>query len=209
MRISFKPWMLIVVTVVLFGVFAGLGGLANVLYWHPQDRPWVRSLVSYAPVPIARVGGSFVAYKDYLVQQDAAQTFLTAEAASQAAIPDGQVLPTSLDTQAKQLILDQLIRAAAVKQLAEAADLRLTDEDVTRSFEELIARAGTSTNPGEIDAYLKTTFGWTRQEFSQRVVRPATLETAVRQEVYKDDDAAFQAALTEKMKNAAVYIRLQ
>lgn len=208
MRLSFKPWMLIVVTVVLFGVLAGLGALANVLYWHPQDRPWIRSLISHTPVPIARVGGSFVAYREYLIQQDAAQTFLTAEAASQAAIPDGQVLPTALDRQAKQLILDQLIRAAAVKQLAETADLRLTDEDVTRSFEELIARAGTSTNPGEIDAYLKTTFGWTRQEFSQRVVRPATLETAVKQEVYKNDDAAFQAALTEKTKNAVVYIRL-
>ncbi len=208
MRLSFKPWMLIVVTVVLFGILAGLGALANVLYWHPQDRPWIRSLISHTPVPIARVGGSFVAYREYLIQQDAAQTFLTAEAASQAAIPDGQVLPTALDRQAKQLILDQLIRAAAVKQLAETADLRLTDEDVTRSFEELIARAGTSTNPGEIDAYLKTTFGWTRQEFSQRVVRPATLETAVKQEVYKNDDAAFQAALTEKTKNAVVYIRL-
>jgi hypothetical protein len=208
MRISFKPWMLIIITVVLFGVLAGLGGLANVLYWHPQDPPWIRSFIFHAPVPVARVGGNFVSYKDYLIQRDAAQTFLTAEAASQAAIPDGQVLPTSLDTQAKKLILDQLIRATAVKQLAEAADLRLTDEDVTRSFEELIARAGTSTNPGEIDAYLKTTFGWTRQEFSQRVVRPATLETAVKQEVYKDDDAAFQAALSEKTKGAVVYIRL-
>lgn len=207
MRIPFKPWMLIIVTIVLFGLLAGLGALANVLYWHPQDRPWVRSIVSHAPVPVARVGGTFILYKEYLIQQDAAQTFLTAEAASQAALPDGQVLPSALDGQAKQLILDQLIRAAAVKQLADAADLHLTDEDVTRSFEELIARAGTSTNPGEIDGYLKSTFGWTREEFSQRVVRPATLETAVKQEVYKNDDAAFQAALGDKTKNAVVYIR--
>lgn len=202
-----KPWMLILITLVIFMVLAGAGSLANALYWHPQDRPWVRTLVNTLPVPAARIRGAVVPYKDYLVQQDAARKFLTSEAAT---LPttDGTTLPKTLDTQANQAILDQLIRAVAVAQLAQEASIQLTDQDVNRSFDDLVARAGTSTSPGEIDAYLQDTFGWTSTDFKNRVVRPATLETAVRQDAYADDDAKFQSALNEKVQQAKVYIRL-
>jgi cell division protein FtsB len=77
-----KPWILILITLVVFTVLAGAGSLVNALYWHPQDKPWVRTLVNTLPVPVARIRGTFVPYKDYLVQQDAARKFLTSEAST-------------------------------------------------------------------------------------------------------------------------------
>ncbi len=208
MRLTLKPSILIFIALLVLALLGGIGYLMNAVYWHPQDKPWIRSLITNAHLPVGRVGSNFIPYADYLIQQEATRRFLASPAAAEAAVPTGQALPKTLDTQAKQVILDQLIRVAAVQVLAQEGKIELTSDDVNRSFDDLISRAGTSTNPGEIDAYLQDTFGWTRMDFKEYVVRPATLETAVRQEIYKNEEAAFQSALDEKTKQAVIYIRL-
>lgn len=196
------PKTLVAVVVVLLVLLGGCGYLANALYWHPQDVPWIRALVIRVPVPIAQVEWQYVRYADYLAQQDATRVFLHSP------VTQGQNIPKDLDTAGNKTILDQLVRAAAVRSMAQAAKIKLTSDDVDKSYDALIARAGTSTDPGEITAYLHDAFGWNVDTFKQKVVAPATLETAVRQEVYKNDDAAFEKALEEKLKKTVKYIHL-
>jgi hypothetical protein len=200
MRIT--PKALIATTLVVLVLLGGFGYLANALYWHPQDRPWVRTLVTRLPIPVARVSGQYVRYGDYLVQQDATKVFLHSP------VTQGQPMPKDLDAAGNQLILDQLVRGAAVRSMAQAAHIELSPKDVDTSYDALVARAGTSTDPGEIKSYLHDAFGWDVDEFKKRVVAPATLETAVRQEVYKNDDAAFEKALEEELKKVVKYIQI-
>lgn len=200
MRITPKTF--IATFLVIAVLLGGFGYVANALYWHPQDRPWVRKLVTRVPVPVARVNGQYVRYADYLVQQDATRVFLHSP------VTQGQPMPKDLDAAGNRLILDQLVRGAAVRSMAESAHVELTSTDVDKSYDALIARAGTSTDPGEIKTYLRDAFGWDVDEFKKRVVAPATLETAVRQETYKNDDAAFEKALEEELKKVVKYIRL-
>lgn len=196
------PRTLVVITVIVLVLVGSFGYVANALYWHPQDRPWVRKLVTRVPVPVASVEGQYVRYADYLAQQDATRVFLHSP------VNAGQPVPKDLDAAGNQTILDQLIRAAAVRSMAQSAHIELTSDDVNKSYDALIARAGTSTDPGEIKTYLHDAFGWDEDTFKRRVIAPATLETAVRQEVYKNDDAAFEKALEEKLKKVMKLIRI-
>ncbi len=197
-----KPWMLIVSALVVALLMAIFMFFANSFYWHPQDRPWIRKTAISLHLPVARVGSHAVSYEQYYVQQDATRTFLRSPAAQ------GENLPTDVDARSNQTLLTQLIRAAAVQELADEHKLTLTNQDVDKTYSEIINRAGTSTNLGEVAMYLKDTFGWTEDQFKQNVVRPATLETAVKQEAYNNDNALFQTALEEKIKQAKIYIKL-
>ncbi len=200
MRVT--PSRLIATVITTLALLAGVSWLANILYWHPQDRPWIRTLVTRVPIPIARADWQFVRYSEYLKQQDTTRLFLHSP------VTQGQNLPKELDAAGNKIILDQLVRVLAVSVMAQSAHITLTAADIDKSYDALIARAGTSTDPGEIKTYLHDAFGWDIATFKHRVVAPATLETAVRQEVYKNDAAAFEKALEEKLKKTVTYIRL-
>ncbi len=199
---NITPRTFVVIAIIALSFVGALAFLASSLYGSPDDRPWIRTLAARGAFPIARVDGQFVRYADYLVQQDATRIFLHSP------LTQGQPMPKELDATGNKTILDQLVRAAAVRSMAQTAHIQLEKADIDRSFDALIARAGTSTDPGEIGTYLHDAFGWDIATFKERVVAPATLETAVRQEGYKNDDAAFEKALDEKMKSAVRYIRL-
>lgn len=185
---------LVMVGIVMYGIRG--------LYIQPSGAPWTRVVVTRLPFPVARVEGKWVRYKDYLDQEDALRRFLQSPEAK------AQGAPTEVDASAKTILMDQLIRAAAVQLLADEAGLKLTAEDIDRSYAGLLERGrASSTDDQEVRQYLADTFGWSEEAFKEHVVRPATLETAVRQEMYKDDAAAFQAALDAKMGKAVRYLR--
>lgn len=196
-----KQWAIMGVTaLILIGVGTIFCAL-NAIYFHPQDRPWVRHVVSALSLPAARLRDERIAYSEYLAQQDAMRAFL------QSPEVQGQGAPTQVDAGVKRAILDQLLRAAAMEVMAKQAHISLTSADIDRAYEALINRAGTSTEPGEVATYLRETFGWTEADFKQRAVRPATLEQAVRQEVYQDNDENFDKALQDLLKEAVIYVK--
>lgn len=197
-----KRTSVILAIVIVCGTIVSGAYAVRALYLAPQDRPWIRRVVTRLPIPIARVGSQYVRYEEYLAQRDATRAFLRSPVAR------GQGLPTEIDVNAERAILNQLVRVAAVQEMAKTANLALRAGEVDRMYQDLLGRAGTSTEPGEVAAYLQSTFGWSEQTFKERVVRPAVLETVVKQEMYKGDEAAFEKALQDKIGKARNYIRL-
>jgi hypothetical protein len=105
---------------------------------------------------------------------DAQRAFLSGPMAA-----DSGVVRDITDTE-RQEALDRAIRIEAVAGLAEEADVAVTSLDVDRAYDDLVSRAGTSTSPEEIQAFLKAQFGWDEAEYKQYLLKPAFTEEILR-----------------------------
>lgn len=177
--------------ILLFGVGGVL--LGREILVKRADGTFVRQVSRITHFPVARVGSHFITYTDYLIQTDAQRTYLEGKEA--AAL--GMKGPATPEMQ--QSVYDQLIRVAAIEDLAKKYDFQVTTEDIDRSYNELINQAGTSTKPGEVEAYLRDNFNWSPTEFKQYIIRPALLKNGLVEKRKKDtgvDDALEKELIT-------------
>lgn len=153
----------------------GLLVLAYGVYQEQWDSALVRRIPLVDRLPVARVDGQTVAYRDYLLQLDAARTFLSGPAAK------AQGLGPEITTEVKSLSYERAIRIAAIDALARRESLVVTPLDVDRAYDGLVAYAGTSTTNDEIQAFLRDQFGWDIPSFKEHIVRPALIEDTLKQ----------------------------
>jgi hypothetical protein len=193
-----QRWILFVGALVSAGALAGLAsaGFAYGVQQKRWDTPFVRTLAAWLRVPAAKVGKRTVTYVEYLAHEDALRRFLAGPAAR------AQGLSEQPDAELRQQTLDRAIRIAAVEEFASARDFIVTPLDVDRAYDELIARAGTSTTPEEIRSFLLDQFGWEEEQFKQYVVRPAMIEDGLRQKKYREtnDPEAFTRELAARLR---------
>lgn len=177
---------------------------ASVYAWQREDVV-TRSLAGWLNLPAARVGRVNVSYVDYLAHLGSLRVFLTGPAAA------AQGLTSEIGPAQKQSALDRAMRIAAIDDLSASSQLIATSLDVERAYDNLVAQAGTSTETGEIQAFLRDQFGWNEQEFKRYVIRPALLEDALRAKRLREspDPEAFDKELEERMKKPDVvqYLR--
>lgn len=190
-------------------IVGGGAAFAYGVYARQWDTPFVRRVAALVRLPAARVGSHVITYTEYLTHLDAEKRFLQGPAA-QAEGLSGE--PTADD---RKSVLDRTIRIATVEELAAQNGLVVTPLDVDRTYDELVARAGTSTTPQEIQTFLMDQFGWTEADFKQYVVRPAMLEDGARQAFERraattTDATAFDKELEAKLTGPEVkrYLKL-
>lgn len=145
------------------------------IYLKQADSPTIRRVAHWFQLPAARVGDRRVPYTEYLIQVSAAKKFLLDPAAR------AQGLPTEITPEIRGRVLDQAMFTTAVEEFAAAESIVIEEADVTRAYDELVSRAGTSTSPEEIRDILQRQYGWTEQNFRTYVIRPALLEDALKQ----------------------------
>ena len=201
-----RPRVIILTLLILICLaVGGASWLGYRLFVTPSDAPYLRRTVRILPIPAARVGSRFVLYREYLAHLDAAERFLSGPAAR------AQGLPATVTADIRLRVLDQTLRIAAVEELSRAAGLVVTPLDVDRTYEDLVARAGTSTTPEEIRQFLDVQFGWDEASFKRYVVRPALLEDALRQKKAREtqDPQAFDRDLETRLSKPDVvrYVR--
>lgn len=170
--------------------------LSASVYVLQREDAVTRSLAGWLNLPAARVGRMNVTFADYLAHLGSLRVFLTGPAAA------AQGLASDIGPEQKQSALDRAIRIAAIDEMAASADLVATSLDVERAFDGLVAQAGTSTAPGELQAFLRDQFGWSEQDFKRYVIRPALLEDALRAKRLREtqDAEAFDKELEERLK---------
>jgi len=185
-------------------VVAAFALTSSVYVAHSEDAVTV-SLARWMHLPVARVGTRSVAYDDYLSHLASLRTFKAGPAAAAQGL-GGPIGPVE-----EQSALDRAIRLAAIEEMAAFADLTATPLDVERGYAGLLAQAGTSTTPGEIQDLLRDQFGWNEQSFKKFVIRPAMMEDALRgkRTLETGDETAFDKELEERLKRSDVvrYLR--
>lgn len=160
----------------------------------------IRAVASWIRLPAAKIGSRPIGYAEYLRHLDALRVFLHGSVARE------QGLPLTPDDVMKRQTLDRLLRTNAVEEFAAARNISVTKAEVDQAYGELIARAGTSTTAGEVDAFLRDQFGWDVEDFKRNVVRPAMLEDGLRkkkEEATKDSEA-FEKELQTRLTQADV-----
>lgn len=181
-----------VAVAILAALTAGL--LASVYVWK-SENPLIRKIAS--SFPAAKVGDRTISYGTYLEHVDAQRAFLAGPMSA-----DAGVVRDITDLERKEA-LDRAIRIEAVAELAVEAGVVVTPLDVDRAYDDLVARAGTSTSAEEIQAFLKAQFGWDEAEYKKYLLQPAFTEEILRT---KGGDT-FDATLQARIDGAKRYLR--
>jgi hypothetical protein len=188
-------------TLIVVAAFALMG---SVYIAHSEDALTV-SLARWMRLPVARVGTKSVLYDDYLAHLGSLRTFMSGPAAA------AQGLSGPVGPKEEQSALDRAIRLTAIEDMAASANLTATDLDVERGYAGLLAQAGTSTTPGEIQDLLRDQFGWSEENFKEFVIRPALMEDALRAKRTREtgDETSFDTEMEERLKRPDVvqYLR--
>lgn len=189
-------------TILIVGAFGLMG---SVYFWQSED-PVTVSMARWFNLPAARVGTQAVSYDEYLAHLNSLRVFLSGPAAA------AQGLTGTIGPAEKRSALERAIRLAAIEEMAASADLVATSLDVERGYAGLVAQAGTSTSPGEIESLLRDQFGWSEADFKNYVIRPALMEDALRAKRAREtgDEGAFDRELAERLQRPDVvrYLRL-
>lgn len=188
--------LIIVCAVILVSACLATGVWASVYVWK-SERPMVRGVASTLRLPAAKVEDRSVLYSVYLTHVDAQRAFLKGPMAVDA----GEV--REITDAERSAALERAIRIEAVEGLAAESGLEVTPLDVDRAYDELVARAGTSTSPEEVQTFLKAQFGWEEAEYKKYLLRPAYLEEIMRVR----DGATFETALQARITGAKRYLR--
>ncbi len=132
---------------------------------------FARGFSAVIPVPAARVSGRFLRYDDVLTRWDAIDAFIRSAPTStdQGTIPPLSVL--------RQEAYEQGIRETFVSARADAEGFELPEAAVQANLDQLILRSSSTVQ--EVEQEMKVSLGWSLEEFTDRVVRPATLEEAL------------------------------
>lgn len=181
------------VLVSLGAIALTLAVMTSFVYREDPTGSSVRKIVSVIPYPAAVIGSHVITFKDYLVERDALSSYFASTAAqSGTEMPDEATIGKNiLDTMANKLV---------VADMASEAGIALDDAKV----EEFYATAMGGGDPAAFETQLQTMFGWTPDQFKERVVKPVVLATQVGEAVAKDEARQAEA----KQKAQAAYDRV-
>lgn len=186
----------IVVGIVAFIVFALSATTAAFAYGITRkqwDGPVTRSFAKLVAFPVGKVGPEKATYVDYLAQVDAQKVYLQTADARQ------RQLPETVNQQTREAAYTQIIQIAALDQLAKENNVSITQSEVDKAFDDFTAQAGTSTQPGDIDAFLRESFGWNREDFKRFFIHPGVLSQALREKMPGATEDEKNQALGQKI----------
>ncbi len=184
-----------------------LGTFLTSVYVAKSESPFIVKLAAWTGLPAATVGAKRVSYLEYVKHVEAQRIFLSGLAAA------AEGATGEITDRERTSALDRAMRIAVIEEAADKAKIVVTPLDVERAYDGLVARAGTSTTPGELQAFLRDQFGWDEPDFKQYVVRPALMEDELRVKSIREtsDPAAFDTQMEERLKQPDVvkYLKFQ
>lgn len=170
---SFPRPLFILVALIGLAVF-----LTVLVYALPVTNPVARAIAAVLPYPAATVNGTIITLHDYINEYDALQKYLRTSTASE------QVSEQAM----QQTILDALVNKAAIRELAMREGVRLDTERVRAFYQDVV---GAEESEEAFASELKETYGWTTDQFQERIIESIVL--ALQMSEYVLDNEAMQA----------------
>lgn len=173
-RIVIISTALLIVAVVGFFAYSALA-----LYKFQSTSSFTYRITQVLPFPIARAGGHFVAYENYLFEMRRYKHYYQTQQQVDFSSKSGKGQLASY----KSVAMDQVLQAAYVKQLAAKNHISISGADVTNELDALQAQNQSSNQ--ELADVTSKFFGWTlddlKREISQELLAQkvaAKLDTA-------------------------------
>lgn len=171
--------------VLAIALLAALGLLTAQVYARPVTDGLVRSVARLLPYPALSVNGEGVTIKEFLIEYDALVSYFQ----------DADEPPPPGD-QLEVAIADTLINKIAIRQLAQAYDVELDRAQVEQYYQDVLA--GQESEEAFVQN-LSDTFGWTPEEFRERIVESIVLALQMTDAVLeRQERQAPRAALVQE-----------
>ena len=167
----------LVVLIVAGLVFSGFIYLR--LYRNQDYSVFIYNVTQILPLPVARVGSSFVSYEDYL--RNLRRQIHYFETQQQVDFsqpdPDAQITLVELKNAAMQRVIDQVY----IEKLAQRYDLSVTSEEIDERLELLQAQNKLGRDLDDIEDVLDNFWGLTLEEYRQIVANKILQQKVIRQ----------------------------
>jgi len=169
-------------------VLVAISALTSAVYLLPATDPFVRNVTTVVPYPIAVVNAEPISFKDFYVEWDAMQNYLKSQT-------DTSALPPAAEMQSS--IIDAMTERTAIRQLAKQYGITLDQSKVDQMTESTLSQYGSEQEAADA---IQKTFGWDKQLFVDRVIKPVVLSSQLEEAIYADN--ILQTAAKTKIDSA-------
>ncbi|HUD07402.1 MAG TPA: peptidylprolyl isomerase [Candidatus Saccharimonadales bacterium] len=156
---------LISTSLVIVAVVGFFGYCTLALYKFGSYSTFLYRVTEIIPFPIARVGGHFVAYENYLFELNHYIHYYQTQQKLNFASPAGA---QQLEDY-RQRALDKVINDAYVKELAQKNNVTVTDQEVNEQVSIVRQENRLGNNQAEFEDVLKTYWGWSVDDFKREL----------------------------------------
>lgn len=136
-------------------------------------------IASVVPYPIAVVDTKIIQYDDYLNDFRTLKKYYVAQAEANAVVAD--VSDDELFTSVKERMIDE----AMVELLAKDLNVTVTEDEISAEWQTITGNGSVSEE--EIRQTLSDLYGWTPEQFREKVIRPFALRQNVSEAIAASD----------------------
>lgn len=159
-------------------VFLGLFIFVFSFYKYEWDNEFANKLIKIIPLPVAVVNWKPLAYYSYREDFKTLIGFYEKQKSAQAEFN----MPDSLEI--KKNILDRMIKNELAEQIAkEKYNISVNRQEINQEFEKIIEESGSQ---DEVEKVLKEIYGWSSEQFKEKVLKPFLLQQKLQEAVAKD-----------------------
>lgn len=183
---------IVVVSLVAFFTYCTLA-----LYKFQSTSTFIYKATQVIPFPIARQGGRFIAYENYLFELRRYQHYYE----SKQNLDFNTEFGHQQLVDRKRLTLDKVINLAYIKQIAKEKNITVSDREAEDQITLLRQQERLGNSDEILDDVLREYFGWSRSDF-KRYARDTLLQKKVLEALDVNTTGRANSALAE-LKNGA------
>lgn len=201
-RQSLKEIKFFIIAAAVVVFLAAVGTISAAVYLLPISDSFVRSVTSVVPYPVAVVNAEPITFKEFYLEWDAMQSYLSSSQIDSASIPPIGELQGN--------IVDSMVNKTVVRQLAKQYGLTLSQEKVDETTQKIFSQY--DSEQAALDA-VQQTFGWNKQVFVDRVIKPVVLSSQLEETVYADESLQIEAKTKindalQRLKNSEAFAKV-
>ena len=175
------------VVAIILGL-TGLGGLTAYGVYRGSENPVIVALASAFRVPVAKVNGATILYRDYVRDLNSLRTFYTKKQTG---------VSYTKDEESDQ-VLSRLIANIMIEQVAQELNVTVNETDRETAKKDLLARFDNDETKLATD--LKDSLGITLPEFFDRILEPTILEKKAAEQFATNADPKYSAFSEDQVR---------
>lgn len=164
----------LLLVIVMIAVFA-LG-----IYKFGWSGPATRVILKAVPYPAAVVNGNFVSLAEYEADAQTLHRFYGKMATEQ-----GTAAPT--DSEIKKMVMERLVQNEVLKEEAAKYGVSVTPAEIDEEYSKLEAQPDQADAQRDIAAEISDLYGWTVDQFKEKVIQPYLLQQKLAEALAKDE----------------------
>ena len=180
-----KKVIIISVILIVVVVFGGLGTVGVGVYKYNWDNQFTDAITGALPYPAAMVNGKIVGYSDFQSDVEALQYFYE----TQKEMYPEQAIEWTVE-EVKKNVLDRMIEDEIASQIASEKGITVSQDEVNSEFDIIVGQA---TSEEEVTQTIKDLYGWTVDQFKEKVLRKFLLRSKLESNIQEDPDVIAQS----------------